>query len=334
MRLTPESLPLQLKKEYLSCYLLYGNETFLVEESARLLRQTFTETLKGDIETIILDTVNATSISQLCQTLQSGSLFSTIRLFDIRFLSNVATKDIAIIESILLAADKTTYFLLQFGSLTRTQQQTSWFLAADKKGAVIAHWPLVTHAFSKWLDSRLKAKQVSLLENERALLIAQTEGNCLAAAQEIDRLALMGQTDSASVSCLAQQTQFDVFDLCEAALQQNSSRVAHILDALKRHSTPLPLMIWALSQTLRVLAQCANTPNERERQTIFQRASVKPSVQVLYLNRLKHNLPSCQALLSELFLIDKALKSHDAKDVWHRLVKCFFGLSGTVQIEI
>ena len=55
MRLQPDSLPLQLKKKFLSVTVLYGNESFLIEESVKAISQAFEAQFSGEQETISIE---------------------------------------------------------------------------------------------------------------------------------------------------------------------------------------------------------------------------------------------------------------------------------------
>lgn len=330
MRLTPDNLAFHLKKEFLPIYVIYGNEPFLIEESARAIREAFQAKALGERETFTIEGSSNQSWDELQQAIQNRSLFSSTRLIDVRLTNaKILAKEAALLETILLSSDQDTFFLLQLGSLSKTQQQSKWFLTAEKSGATIAHWPLTESTFSRWIENRLKQKQLSLPPNTVQLLMYHTEGNCLAAAQEIDRLALLySQDNKDSLTFFEQQNQFDVFDLIEAALKQNASRVVQILHALKTAGIAMQLIFWSLSQTLRILAQCQATDSETQRRHIFARAGIRPPLQPLYLKRLNINPPPCEALLAHLFNLDKMLKTGEEASSWHEIAAISLQLSG------
>lgn len=251
MRLTADSLTIQLKKSFFPIYVLYGNESFLIEESARAIREAFLEKHAGEHEIITIE--NANSWDRLEQAPKTRSLFSTKQLIDLRlFDAKIHSKEALLLETILTCAHDDLFFLIQMGSLSRAQQQAKWLTVADKKGALISHWPLTQAAFSRWLKARLSLKNIPASAELLSELTYYTEGNCLAAAQEIERLALLqGEDSSASIAMDRRQSQFSVFDLMDAALQQKPERVLSILEALKASGTAIPLLIWSFSQTVR-----------------------------------------------------------------------------------
>jgi DNA polymerase-3 subunit delta len=260
-------------------------EPFLIDESATLIRQRVHKL--GEVESLML-ALEAEEDSLIAQ-LEQPSLFTQIRLVECRITkpsAQVALKLAQILETLY----PDTYLLIQAGSLTRQHQQAKWFTQIEQKGVVIPHWPLSPAQFSAWVEQRAKRQGLMLDPHMRQLLLYHTEGNCLAAAQEIDRLRLLAGTPAQ----FSQQSQFEVSDLCNAALSKQSSRVIKIVSCLKESGTALPLVIWALAQTLRTL------PPQR------------------YV-----------ALLPSLSLADKQLKSGDMASAWRNVLDVSLHLCGS-----
>jgi DNA polymerase-3 subunit delta len=328
MRYPPDTLHTQLNKEFLPVYVVFGNDPYLVDESAQAIRAAFQKRELGEREAFTIEGSHSSSWEALHLAVHNRSLFSLSRLIDIRLIgSKIGAKESALLEAILATSDQNTFFLIQLGPLSQAQQQSKWFISADKKGAIIVHWPLNQAAFSRWVENRLKQMQLHLPRNTIQLLIYHTEGNCLAAAQEIERLALLkADQNDASLSFIDQYNQFTVFDLVEAALHQNANRVVQILQSLKTSGVAVPLIIWSLSQALRVFTQCEANPSDVK--TVFQRAGIRSSLQPLYLKRLKVNPPPSDALLAHLFALDKMVKTGQEAQSWPELVAISLQLSG------
>ncbi len=285
MRSTPQALAQQLEKSVAPIYLLYGMEPFLIDESATLIRQRVHKL--GEVEQLILalDSEEDSLISQL----EQPSLFTQIRLVECRIAkpsAQIALKLAQILETLY----PDTYLLIQTGSLTRQHQQAKWFTQIEHKGVVIPHWPLSPSQFSAWVEQRASRQGLVLDPQMRQLLLYHTEGNCLAAAQEIDRLRLLAGTPAQ----FSQQSQFQVSDLCNAALSKQPSRVIKIVSCLKESGTALPLVIWALAQTLRTL------PPQRY-----------------------------TTLLPSLSVADKQLKSGDMAGAWQNVLDVSLHLCGS-----
>src|SRR5690606_19392689 len=89
----------------------------------------------------------------------------------------------------------------------------------------------------------------------------KVEGNLLAAFQEIQKLALLyppGPLASEDVRrAVLDVARYDVFDLRDAMLNGNSSRALNILAGLRGEGVGLPLIVWAISEEIRLLARLA-----------------------------------------------------------------------------
>lgn len=326
MRLQPDALSPLLKKSFFPIYLLYGNEAFLIEESAKTIRQAFEASLSGEYTALTLE--NAASWEQLESVVFNRSLFSEKRLIDLRLSSKISAKEAALLVSLFEAAGEDLYFILQCGSLPREQQKSSWFSIADQKGLVIAHWPLMQSSFTTWLKNRLIAKGLPPSPTLLSELTYYTVGNCLAAAQEIEQLALLSDGTPSTEGTVAEvKSQFSVFDLIEAALQQKSERLLHILHALKANETALPLVLWALSQTLRHLSVCEAEPDDSKRINFLKRAGIKPFLQRIYIKRASQQ-PSPSTLYPQLQALDQGVKTGQIRVGWPEITAMTLKLAG------
>lgn len=326
MRCYPYLLPQSLKNNLFTQYLLFGNEPFLIEESKALIKQRVRAL--GEVEHIILSLEGSTST--LFTQIEQPALFAPYRLFEIVLPSKLSSCEQLLLE-VLQKQPPDTYFLIQAGQLSRKNQQANWFIEIERKGIVVPHWPLSLAQFSKWLTERAKQRGLTLSPEILSQLLYFTEGNCLAGAQEIEKLCL-NPTDKDPMLSLTQQSQFDVFDLCEAALSQQPERTVKILSCFKEsNSIPLQLILWAFSQILRTMLQCAlNHPNqENQWRHLLQRAGIRLSLHEACLKMLKEVPPAQFAsLLARLSKIDRQLKSGELTSAWRNMLEICLHLAG------
>lgn len=323
MRIYPSSLGSQLEKSLAPIYLLYGTESFLIDESASLIRQKIQT--QGEVEHRLLQIEQADHDSLLAEVGQT-SLFSPYQLIEIS-LTKLSAKALKALSQILQTPQEGTYFLIQTGSLSRQNQQAKWFTHIEQKGIVIPHWPLSGAQFSKWVVERAKRQGLRLDGQTLQQLIYHTEGNCLAAAQELHRLGLanMGGTPAVFI----QQSQFEVSDLCEAALAKQPSRVIKIVSCLKESSPTFTLVIWALAQTLRTLRRCVGCSLD-EVMHCLQQAGIRVQQHDLYLRALKESpTTSWCSLLPNLAQADKLFKSGEQEGAWRQILHVSLQIAGS-----
>jgi DNA polymerase-3 subunit delta len=325
MRISPDQLAEHLKRRLLPIYLLSGTETFLLEESASLIRQAL---IAPDVEHKRFQE-SSQVWEQLQSEIQHVSLFSSRQLIELR-LSKLAANDAKQLQQLLESAHQDVSFLLIAEQLSKQQQQGAWFKLVEERGAVITHWPLVGPAFTKWVAHRSKQRNVNLSDEECRLLAYQTEGNCLAASQEIEQLYWFRQDGETRANTqFDQQSQFTVFDLCEAALQHQPARVIKIVSCLKENEgSPAQLIVWALGQMLRALLRASFVSQDGERRQILTAAGIRSTTQMLYLKLLKAPEPKrWMKLLSILSAADREFKSGQNASFWQSILKITVNLS-------
>src|SRR5690606_8258270 len=116
-----------------------------------------------------------------------------------------------------------------------------WSEAIGRVGHSSIAWQVKPHEFNRWIEGRLRGRGVKATADAVARLAQRVEGNLLAAAQEIDKLALLAR-DAGAASALdaeamdalvADSARFDVFRLVDAALNGNPPQVSRMLAGLR-----------------------------------------------------------------------------------------------------
>ena len=97
----------------------------------------------------------------------------------------------------------------------------------------IAAQPVARDDLPRWIAGRLARQQQRASAETLEYLAGRTEGNLLAAHQEIVKLGMLlppGELDQAAVArATVDLARFDVFDLSEAWLEADAARVARII---------------------------------------------------------------------------------------------------------
>jgi hypothetical protein len=109
-----------------------------------------------------------------------------------------------------------------------------------------------------WIAARLARQKQRASADTLQLLADTTEGNLLAAQQEVQKLGLLlpeGELDPAAVEqAVADVARFDVFQLSEAWLAGDAARACRILASLEAAGEGLPLLLWQLGEDIHALA--------------------------------------------------------------------------------
>ena len=232
------------------------------------------------------------------------------------------------------AATPDNLLLISCGKLDKQQQKSKWFTALESAGAVIQIWPVEPSALPGWIRQRLQGRGLQPTAEAAQLLAERVEGNLLAAAQEVEKLALLyggGGLDAEQVrSAVADSARYDVFELADTALAGDGARCARVLEGLRGEGDDPVLILWALVREVRALAQvaagqAAGTPLE----TLFQQHKVWDKRKPLYQAALKrHNLRRWRALLRRAARLDRICKGAEPGNPWDELLQFSLLMAG------
>ena len=254
MKLTADSLSTHLAQALLPAYLISGDEPLLAGEAADAVRERaraagFTERDVHFIE-------RAADWNDVRGSCASLSLFGARRLVEIRMATarpGVAGNEALV--ALLAAEDPDTLLLVLTPRLDRDAQGAEWVRAIERRGAWVQVWPVDAQRLVGWLRARVRRLGLEASDDALALLAARTEGNLLAAHQELTKLALLSPgkplTADGVLTSVADSARFDVFQLGEAVLGGETARALRVLAGLRAEGTEPTLALWALTRALR-----------------------------------------------------------------------------------
>ncbi|HYM27475.1 MAG TPA: DNA polymerase III subunit delta [Steroidobacteraceae bacterium] len=252
MKLNADSLPAQLAQRLLPAYLISGDEPLLAGEAADAVRTRaravgFTEREVHFIE-------RAADWDDVRAAAGNLSLFATRRVIEIRLTSGKpGVAGGATLAALAAAGDPDTLLLVLAPRLDRDAQSAEWVRALESRGGWVQIWPVDAPRLVGWLRGRAHTLGLEVGEEALQLLAARTEGNLLAAHQELQKLALLGAdvTAQAVGASVADSARFDVFQLGEAVLEGDAPRALRMLAGLRAEGTEATLALWALTKALR-----------------------------------------------------------------------------------
>jgi DNA polymerase III subunit delta len=256
LKLTSDSLATHLAQRLLPAYLISGDEPLLSGEAADAVRER--ARAAGFSERDVHFIERASDWDEVRASAGNLSLFGSRRLLEIRLTSGrPGSAGNAAIVSLLEARDPDILLLVLAPRLERESQGADWVRAIDTHGAWLQVWPVDSGRLPEWLRGRCRRLGIEPTDEALELLAARTEGNLLAAHQELSKLVWLAegrQIDAATVlGSVADSARFDVFQLGEAVLAGETSRALRMLEGLRAEGTEATLALWALTRALRDL---------------------------------------------------------------------------------
>lgn len=258
MKLAPESLGAHLTERLLPIYLVSGDEPLLVGEAADAIR-TRARAANFSERQIFFVERSASVWEDIRQAAQTLSLFAANRIVEIRLPSGKpGTSGAAALLRLFEAAGPDLLVLIVSGQLERETQSAEWVRCAQERGAWLPIRTVDRARLPHWLQSRFAAAGLKPSPEAIALLAERSEGNLLAARQEIDKLALLlpagaSVTLNEVAAGSADSARFNPFALTEAIRAADAARALRVLDGLRAEGTEVPLLLWVLVRELRAL---------------------------------------------------------------------------------
>lgn len=252
-------------------YIFSGDEPLLMMEAMDQLRAAAKRLGFTDREVMVQE--RGFDWSALMNAGQTMSLFGDKRWVELRIPTGRPGRDGAdalkqfaaqISEGAVGSDGPDTVVCIVLPRLDGKTRASAWFSALDDAGIAIQIDALDRSHLPRWIEGRLQkqGQEVEIgPEGQRALefIADQVEGNLIAAHQEILKLGLLYPTGKLSEeqirSAILKVARYNVFELTEAMLAGDLPRLNRMLDGLKGEGEPLVLILWSVSEELRLLSK-------------------------------------------------------------------------------
>ena len=336
MELSADRLASQVAKEPLRpAYLIAGNEPLLVLEAADAVRAAARAQGIGEREVHDMEGRDA-DWGALDAAIHAPSLFASQRLVEVRLpTGKPGTEGAKLIAGICADPPPDVVLLVIAGEWSK-QHGGKWAEAIGKVGHVAIAWPVKPHDLVGWVAQRMRSRGVQASQDAIARLAQRVEGNLLAAAQEIDKLALLtrgepGMLDLERMDALvADSARFDVFRLVDAALNGQPAQVARVVAGLQAEGEAIPALMGMVVKeltTVAALSRARNFAAECKAQRIWD------SKQAVYKRALgRHHPDRWQQFLIEPGRVDRVSKGRvrwgeESADAWQQLERLLLAVA-------
>jgi len=331
MKVTLYQLPKILAQKLTPIYFISGDEILLIEEAKSLIRKAALE--QEFTEHDIFHVEKGFAWQSLLSAIKNFSLFNDKKIIELHLSSiKLETAGIKIIEDYLGNPALDKILIIITPKLTAGWQKTKWLKTVEEKYVFLQVWPVEARELPMWIEQRIKSRGLSASFQVCKLLAEQVEGNLLAAAQEIEKLAILyGQTrlDVTHIEAVTDSSHYNIFGLVDAALQGDAKKVVEITLHLQAEGEEPILLLWALSRELRTLINILKNKNSMA----FEKACQNEQVLVKRVPLVKNSLLRLQLQELEQMLvhaakIDLLIKGVIIGNVWQELLQLALNLAG------
>jgi len=341
MELTPERLgALPDDAPLHPIYLIAGPETLRVLEAADAVRRQARAQGIGEREVFDADGRDF-DWGTLEATFNAPSLFSARRLVEVRLPTGKPGKDGGeAIASFCANPPPDVILLITAGEWSKAHHG-KWADAVAKAGVVSVAWAIKPHELAGWVESRLRSKGLRAERDAVQVLVERVEGNLLAAAQEIDKLALLADDTTLDAekmeSLVADAARYDVFRLTDSVLGGQGPQVSRMLAGLRAEGDMvaglMPMVVKELLRTAalaRAQARGANLASEMKSQGIWEtkQAPFKRALQ-------RHPNPArWDRFVAEASRIDRMAKGRAEGDAWVSLERLLLAIAEAKAVRL
>jgi DNA polymerase III subunit delta len=333
MRLRPEQLGAHLARGLAPLYVVYGDEPLLAIEAGDAIRAAARAAGCEEREVLVVEPgFKWDAFSGASRNL---GLFGTRKLVDLRIPSGrPGIEGARALEDCAAHPGPDTTTLITLPRLDRAASSSAWFTSLEQAGIAVEVYPLERADLPRWIASRLALQQQRASAETLQFLADTTEGNLLAARQEIEKIGLLlpqGDLEQAAIEdAVTDVARFDVFQLSEAWLSGDAARACRILVALENEGEGVPLLLWQLGEDLHALAAVlASTASGTPVAVAVKSARVWGKRQSAMERAARRVTPSAiQPLLTQLARLDALAKGIGRGNVWDHLRDVALALAG------
>ncbi len=333
MKIALNQLNDHLSKTLLPIYLFCGDEILLIKDAVSAVVKS--ASARGFTEKVTITADSNTDISKhIYQGSHSISLFAEkkIIILNLSHIKLNATNGKQL-EEYAQNPEPNTVLIIYSNKLDARVEKSAWFKLINKNGVYIPVWPLQTNQLPTWIIQRAKNSNLNITYEAAVFLASQTEGNLLAADQEIEKLSLLKPNATFDIkeisATVTDDSKFDIFNLVDCSLAGNLSQTFKILHNLKFEGTEPTLILWAISRELRTLLeikqqQSAGTPIY----SLFKQFRIwekrQPAVNAA-LSR--HSQKAFTLLLLSCANLDKIIKGASIGNFWDDCENLLLGIA-------
>ncbi len=313
MKIPATALAARIGQELAPVYLLHGPELLLIEESINSLRQAATAQAYGERLSLTVD--SSFNWPDFLLESQSLSLFSSRRLLELRLpTGKPGVAGGKAIRDYIKNPPPETVLVIVAAALEFRDLNAAWIKAIDRCGVLVEHREIAAAKLPGWIVQRLRQRNMTVAANVADFLAYSFEGNLLALAQQIDRLALQHQGSQLTLEQVEElvdaDARFSIYSLIDTALDGNIVRCRRLLQGLQREGAEPILIQWSLAREVRTLlamrqqldqGQAVAAVLQQQRVWSTRKQQVGQALQRLQQTQLR-------CLLQQLARLDRVLK--------------------------
>ena len=316
MKLSKAHLKKDIDEQLRCVYSFFAEESIQISELVDLVTEKAKLESFEEKQTYIVS--KDTDWSFLNSENENFDLFGSKKIIEIKLIgTGPGNKGSKAIKDYCLEPDEDKLVIISAERLDKKQQDSAWSKALLKYGIQVVEPAIDKDSMPGWIETKSKELNLEISKEAIRLLADRTEGNLLAASQELTKLSLLFPEQDISLEhmekSISNSSKFGIFDLSNSFLEGNKKRTVRIIETLRAEGTQPPLVLWALSKEVSNLY------------TVMEEGSTKsiwgPRYYLDLLAKRSKKLSPFQVKnsLKEIADIDAAIKGLSDKSPWQSI---------------
>ncbi len=333
MRIKPEALNAQLSSKLESLYFAFGAESLLIDQSLSAILSAAKQA--GFDEKTNFDIDGHFDWGLITAEIANTSLFSPKRIIECRLKTGkIGIKGSKALTALASNIPSDILLIISTGKLDLAQQKSKWFKTLEQHGSVIQHWEISTDHLVGWINNHMATIGLTANQEVSQSIAFYTEGNLLAAMQEIQKLKMAypdGTINTQDFLAQAQeQSKYTIYGLIDAALLGDTTQVRKIYRTLLSDTAmPIQLNSSLYREIKNIISMSIELHQNNDINAILQTYRVWAKRKPVITNILKrHPYQRLQKILLSLGRIDRSIKGVDNLNVIDELLTILLTLAG------
>ncbi|MEE4245019.1 MAG: DNA polymerase III subunit delta [Kangiellaceae bacterium] len=322
------------------CGMIAGDDPLLVmqaQDKARAAARKW-----GVTERNVFNITRSFDFNSISVSADNLSLFSEQKLIELRFEKLPDKKQQNELMELLSNENPDTYFLITCPKLEKRQLSSKWVKQIESIGYLLQVWPIPSYQLQQWVTNQAKEFAISLSPQAIQVLVDRSEGNLLAARQDLEKLSLLNAqaTDSDGqpvviseqevLASVAHNARYTVFELIDTAMTGNVSKVADMIHQLQQEGVATVIIVASLYRECRQMLKMSLAVSRGQSiSAVVKEYRVWPSRSRLISQTLSRVPPKVwQRVVVRCAHLDKLSKGAQKGNIWDDLLTCLVLIGG------
>lgn len=319
MELPAARISADFKQKIHPVYLVHSDEHLLLQETCDLIIQLAQQAGFTEKERLLAD--GDFHWQTLLDSGNTMSLFGDKKIIDLRLNKPTPGKEGSeILCAYLENPSPDNILLIRAPKIPKEGLNSKWYKTILQSGAVTILWEIKTKELPRWVQQRLKEKNLHIDMEAAQILADRVEGNLLAANQEVEKLALLLPANSQVsakqiISAVANSSRYDIFSLVDQTLAGNANKALRMFRALLEEGIEPTICLWAFRKDLDLLYQIQESLPKKNISQAMNDLKVWQSRQSLIASAVqKHSKQTIGNLLILCAEMDLAIKGQQSRN--------------------